>query len=74
MTTLAIDRFRAKGLSAVDEATARDHASYLLSSEACLGYLEASIAIALEQPRWRSRRRLAIDLRTVQIAKERTRR
>ena len=68
--TLAIDRFRAKPLRADLELQAEENASYLISdANALLGYLQASVAIDLERGRWRSRDRLAVDLRTVQIAR-----
>lgn len=69
---LAIDRFRTKGLPPRLETEARLIAHDLRGSGSAdpaflLGWLTASVATSLERPRWRSRDRLAIDLRVVDI-------
>jgi hypothetical protein len=65
--TLAIDRFR---LPPHLEAQAQRNAEHLFNEPSLLlGYLSSSVAIALERPRWKDRDQLAVDLRTVQIAK-----
>lgn len=70
MTTLAIDRFRARGVAPDIEARAQEIASAMRGVRdpaLLLGYLEASVAVALERPRLANRDRLAIDLRVVEI-------
>lgn len=72
MTELAIDRFRDKRLPRRLEDEARDRAAIIGSGNAdfLLGYLQASVAMALERPRWASKDKLALDLRTVQLLRE----
>ena len=78
MTELAIDRFRAKGLDPQLEQRAQKIADELgggksrLSSALVNGWLSASIALALEHPRG-FQDRLAIDLRVIEILRERGR-
>ena len=73
--SLAIDRF---ALPADLEAEAQRIAGEFRYNDPdlMLGWLKASVAIALERPRWRNRDRdrLAVDLRVVQIVQTRPRR
>jgi hypothetical protein len=72
MSELAIDKFRTKGLAPPLEARAQRIAHELAGSGSAepsflLGWLTASVAKDLEHSRWRSRDRLAVDLRIVDI-------
>jgi hypothetical protein len=72
MSDLAIDRF---ALSPDLEERAEEIAGYLPNdADLLLGFLQSSIAISLERPRWQSRDRLAVDLRAIQLALKKPRR
>jgi hypothetical protein len=70
---LALDRFREKPMPPRLEQMAEDIASNLRNGDPnfLLGYLESSVAIALERPRLFNRDRLAVDLRAVLLARKR---
>lgn len=75
--SLAIDRFRASVPSGI-ERRAQEIADELgnptnTNDSTLLGYLSSSVAIALERPRLLPRDRLAVDLRVVDITRERRR-
>lgn len=71
MASLAIDRFslppRLEAEAQRLAAELRIDPKYGVQYPMLVGYLSASVAVALERPRWKSRDRLAVDLRTVQL-------
>lgn len=70
---IVIDEWRARGLSPKDEADAQriaaDLGPYRPDPHLLLGYLSSSIAHALVRPLGFGKRRLAIDLRAVDITR-----
>ena len=71
---IALDRFRESvppHIEARAQAIAAEVGPGRQDPHFLLGYLQASIAVALERPRWRSRDRLAVDLRVVDILRSR---